>query len=100
MIQAAGADPSEQVLAMLVDDSVPAITKAAQLKMLPESAQRSSERWLAAALTHAEPLVRLSALDVANAANAEVEAEMVNGLLRIRCSLFALPRCKFGRKGI
>ena len=82
MIQAAGADPSEQVLAMLVDDSVPAITKAAQLKMLPESAQRSSERWLAAALTHAEPLVRLSALDVANAANAEVEAEIVNGLLR------------------
>ena len=64
---------------MLVDDSVPAITKAAQLKMLPESAQRSSERWLAAALTHAEPLVRLSALDVANA---EVEAEIVNGLLR------------------
>ena len=100
MIQAAGADPSEQVLAMLVDDSVPAITKAAQLKMLPESAQRSSERWLAAALTHAEPLVRLSALDVANAANAEVEAEMSTGCCEIRCSLFALPRCKFGRKGI
>ena len=35
MIQAAGADPGEQVLAMLVDDGVPAITKAAQLKMLP-----------------------------------------------------------------
>ena len=82
IIQAAGAAPGEQVLAMLADDGVPAITKAAQLKMLPESAQRSSERWLIAALTHAEPLVRLSALDVTSAANAGVGAETVNELLR------------------
>jgi len=82
MVHAADSDPSERVLAMLADDRVPAIMKAAQLETLPEPVLQSSERWLSAALTHPEPLVRLSAIEVANAVNAQVDVETVNGLLR------------------
>ena len=82
MVHAAGSDPSEQVLAMLADDRVPAIMKAAQLETSLEPALRSSERWLSTALTHPESLVRLSAIKVANAVNAQVDVEIVNGLLR------------------
>jgi predicted CXXCH cytochrome family protein len=82
LIEMASTASSEQVLAMLADESLPAITKAAQLKTLPQSAQRFPEPWLVAAMTHAEPLVRLSAVEVASVANVEVSAEVKKGLLR------------------
>ena len=81
VVLAANADASALVLAMLSDASTPAINKAAQLKTLPEPALRSAAQWLNAALRHPEPLVRLSAVEVASALNAPVDSGVTQGLL-------------------